>query len=117
MLACAFLRWRFTTTLNLTLYPAELLGYGSESVCNLVEKLEGMLKAHYTFATTVSLNRLAGYKEKALKQDNPAEAVRLTHQAQETVELLGTGLDLDVRELRALCDEVLEAAKKDLRGK
>jgi hypothetical protein len=98
--------------------PAALLAFGSKSVCDLAEELEGVFKEHYTVATTVNLNQLARYKKESIEQDNPDDALRLYRQAQDMEDELGNWPeDLNVHEFRALCDRVLKAAKEDLSGK
>ncbi|MGO8851379.1 hypothetical protein [Mycobacterium sp.] len=78
-----------------------------------------MLKAHYTAATTVSLNERERYTQQsndAVGEGDANKALQLLHQRQNIEDNLGTDSGLDIDELRPLCDQVLEAAKKDLRG-
>jgi hypothetical protein len=95
--------------------PVELLAYGSKAVCSRIEKLDAMLKAHYTAATTVSLNERERYTQQpndAVGEGGANEALQLLHQRQNIEDNLGTDSGLDIDELRPLCDQVLEAAKK-----
>jgi hypothetical protein len=60
----------------------------------------------------VNLNRLAGYREQSLEQDDPSEALRLFRQAQDMEDELGAWPEFNVHDVRLLCEQVLEAAKR-----
>jgi len=67
----------------------------------------------------MNLNQLDDYRQQqhdAVKEGNADKAEQLLGKAQRMEDELGTWPDFNVNDLSSLCDQVLKAAKQDLRG-
>jgi hypothetical protein len=120
LLACARARCEVYHNNRFDFIPAKLVAFGSKSVCSRLEKLEGTLAANYTVATTVNLNTLGDLKrqsKEAIDEADPRKALEILGQAQLTEKTIGEDKDLDVHTILLLCDQIIAAAQKDLRGK
>ncbi|OBB03293.1 hypothetical protein A5662_12210 [Mycobacteriaceae bacterium 1482268.1] len=107
-----FLRSRLDTT--------AVLAYASPSVRKLVQQLDDTLRAQFATATLINLNNLrkrAQEKEEAIDAGNFDEAASLRQAEVVHAETIGTDVTLDVDGVQRLCDQILDAARNDLRGK